>query len=100
MGLSEPHSRTQNQQKSYFCHPPYSPYLTPPDFNLFGAPKDAVSGVKFDTDDDVIGAVSKTRHAHTLVPRWRKAVEVEGNFLEKLGMETKNHSSLHAVFIM
>jgi histone-lysine N-methyltransferase SETMAR len=36
------------------AHPPYSPNLVPSDFHLFGALKNAVHGVKFQADDNVI----------------------------------------------
>jgi histone-lysine N-methyltransferase SETMAR len=32
-------------------HSAYSPNLAPSDFHLFGVPKDAISGTKFETDD-------------------------------------------------
>jgi histone-lysine N-methyltransferase SETMAR len=34
-------------------HPPYSPNLAPSDFHIFGALKDAIHGMKFESDDNV-----------------------------------------------
>jgi 23S rRNA maturation mini-RNase III len=55
--------------------------------------KNAVRGVKFQTDDDVISAVITWLHdqdkelyrqdTDARVSRWRKAVEVGGDFVEK-----------------
>jgi hypothetical protein len=49
--------------------------------------------VKFKTDDDVISAARTWQHEqdnewyqqdiHALVSRWRKAVEMDGDFVEK-----------------
>jgi hypothetical protein len=39
-------------------HPPYSPDLAPPDFNLFGALLYAIRGSRAQTDVDVIRAVT------------------------------------------
>jgi hypothetical protein len=74
-------------------HPPYSPHLTPSDFILFGALKDAIHGTKFETDDNVIHVVKTwlgeqnkawyRQGIHTLTPHWRKAIEVDGDFVEK-----------------
>jgi hypothetical protein len=54
--------------------------------------------VKFKIDDDVISDVKTWLHEqdkewyrqgiHVLVSRWRKAVEVDGDFVEKQGLET------------
>jgi hypothetical protein len=54
--------------------------------------------VKYKTDDDLISAVRTWLHEqhkeqywqgiHALVSRWHKAAEVEGDSVEKLGLET------------
>jgi hypothetical protein len=74
-------------------HPRYSPVLAPSDFHLFGAPKDAIRGKRFGSDDEVVEEVAanaefrlvryKTVGIHALVSRWRKAVEVDGDYVEK-----------------
>ncbi|GBM35560.1 Histone-lysine N-methyltransferase SETMAR [Araneus ventricosus] len=38
-------------------HPPYSPDLSPCDFHVFGALKQAIRGHRFTTDDEVCGWV-------------------------------------------
>jgi hypothetical protein len=68
-------------------HTPYSPDVAPSDFHLFGALKDDICGRKFQTDDDVICAgrtwlleQDKARYRlgiHTLIPHWRKDVEID-----------------------
>jgi histone-lysine N-methyltransferase SETMAR len=75
-------------------HPPYNPNLAPSDFYLFRALKNAVHGVKFKTDDDVISSAVRTwlhdqdkewyrKGIHALVSSCRKAVEVDGDSAEK-----------------
>jgi hypothetical protein len=75
-------------------HPPYSPDLAPMDFHLFESLKDALHGTHFEDDNGVTEAVRKWLHRqdkswyrqgiHVLVPRWRKAVQVDGDYMEKL----------------
>jgi histone-lysine N-methyltransferase SETMAR len=70
-------------------HPPYSPDLAPSDVHLFGSLKDALRGTHFEGDNSVIEAVRKWLHRqdkswyrqgiHTLVPHWRKAIQVGGD---------------------
>jgi histone-lysine N-methyltransferase SETMAR len=70
-------------------HPPYSPDLALSDFHLFGSPKDALRGTHFEYDNSVIEVLRKwlcrqdktwyPQGIHALVPRWRKAVEVDGD---------------------
>jgi len=74
--------------------------LAPSLVHPFGVLKDAICGTKFENDDcDFaqlhIGCVTRTRHGtrHVLVSRWRKAVEVDGDFVTKYGVESKRHSS-------
>lgn len=73
-------------------HPPYSPDLAPSDFHLFGPLKHALRGKKFEDDEAVIHA-AKTwlrdqdniwykQGIHALVSRWRKAVLVDGDYVE------------------
>jgi histone-lysine N-methyltransferase SETMAR len=74
-------------------HPSYSPDLTLSDFHLFGALKDAMRGTHFEDDDSVIEAVRKwlrrqgkswyRQGIHALVPCGRKAVQVDGDYVEK-----------------
>ncbi|KDR17168.1 hypothetical protein L798_08429, partial [Zootermopsis nevadensis] len=74
-------------------HPPYSPDLAPSDFHLFGPLKDAIRGTRFEDDESVIQAVRTWLRAqdkswyrqgmHALVSRWRKAVQVDGDYVEK-----------------
>jgi histone-lysine N-methyltransferase SETMAR len=74
-------------------HPPYSPDLAPSDFHLFGSLKDALRGTHFEDDNSVIEAVRKClrrqdkswyrQGIHALVPRWRTAVQVDGDYVEK-----------------
>jgi hypothetical protein len=73
-------------------HPPYSPDLAPSDFHLFGSLTDALRGTHFEDDNSVIEAVRKLLRRwdkswyregiHALVPRWRKAVQVDGDYVE------------------
>jgi histone-lysine N-methyltransferase SETMAR len=70
-------------------HPPYRPS----DFHLFGSLKDALGGTHFEDDNSVIEAVRKwprrqdkswyRQGIHALVPRWRKAIQVDGDYVEK-----------------
>jgi histone-lysine N-methyltransferase SETMAR len=74
-------------------HPPYSPDLTPLDFHLFGSLKDALCGTHFEDDNSVTEAVRKwlrkqdkswyQQGIHSLVPRWHKAIQVDGDYVEK-----------------
>ena len=74
-------------------HPLYSPDLAPSDFHIFGPLKDALCGIRFEDDESVISAVRTCLHEqetswnregmHALVSRWRKAIDVDGDFVEK-----------------
>ena len=74
-------------------HPPYSPDLAPSDYHLFPQLKRQLSGVHFETDDDVIGAVEdyfgvmeKTFYLagiEALRHRWQKCVDLRGDYVEK-----------------
>jgi histone-lysine N-methyltransferase SETMAR len=79
-------------------HPPYRPNLAPPDFQLFGSVKDALRGTHFEDDNSVIKEVRKwlrrqykswyRQGIYALVPRWRKAVQIDGDYVEKSVKET------------
>jgi histone-lysine N-methyltransferase SETMAR len=72
-------------------HPPYSPDLVPSDFHFFGALKDAIRGKRLGSDDEVVQLVKKWLQVqdtdwyetgiHALVSRWRKTVEVDGDYV-------------------
>jgi histone-lysine N-methyltransferase SETMAR len=74
-------------------HPPYSPDLAPSDYYLFPKLKKELSGRHFDTDDDVIGAVTQFLEdqppdfyktgIRMLQHRWKKCVDLEGDYVEK-----------------
>ena len=74
-------------------HPPHSPDLVPSDFHLFGPLKGALRGTRFEDDESVISAVRTwlreqetswySEGMHALVSRWRKAVGVHGDYVEK-----------------
>ena len=76
-------------------HPPYSPYLAPSDFHLFGPLKDVVRGTRFENDESVIRAVRTwLREQETgwystgkaCIPLFRagvKAVDVDEDHVEK-----------------
>jgi hypothetical protein len=42
----------------------------------------------------------RTKYKHTHIPSWRKAVEVDGDFVEKWNIETKHDSSLCVIFMI
>jgi hypothetical protein len=74
-------------------HPPYSHDLGLSDFHLFGPLKDTLRGTSFEDDESVIRAVRtwlREQEAswyregmYALVSRWRKAVDVDGDYAEK-----------------
>jgi len=76
-----------------WTHPPCSFIMSPSDKHLFGALKDAVRSIKFDTDVDVICAVGIWLHEqdkawywlgiHTLFPCWHETLELDRVFVEK-----------------
>jgi histone-lysine N-methyltransferase SETMAR len=94
-----PHTSLRTQEHitkmgwTVLSHPPYSLDLAPSDFHLFGSLKDALRGTHFEDDNSVIGAVRKWlcrqdkswywQGIHELVPRWRMAVQVDGDYVEK-----------------
>jgi hypothetical protein len=73
-------------------HPPYSPDVAPSDYHLFGKLNESLRGTRFE-DDALITATKRwLRRAgpefyragiRALVPRWRKAIERDGDYVEK-----------------
>jgi len=67
--------------------------LAQKDFHLLGPLKDALHGRRFEDDETVIRAVSTwlreqetswyREGRHALVSRWRKAIDVDGDYVEK-----------------
>jgi hypothetical protein len=65
----------------------------PKHFHLFGPLKDALRGTRFEDDDSVIHAVRTwlfeqqtswyREGMYALVSRWRRAVDVDGDYVEK-----------------
>jgi hypothetical protein len=102
---ARPHTslKTQEAITKFGCtvlpHSPYSPRLASSDSQPLGDLKDAIRGTIFDTDGNVIHAVTiwlceqdKTWYQqgiHILVPRWCKTTEVEGDFVEKYAVAIK-----------
>jgi hypothetical protein len=74
-------------------HPSYSPDLAPSDFHLFGPLKNALRGARFEGDESVILAVRTWLREqqriwyrvgiHALASRWRKAVDLDRDYVEK-----------------
>jgi len=76
-------------------HPPYSPELAPSDFHLFPKLKEHLKGQRFSCDEEVKSAVRKWFQKQNtnfykdgfkkkkLVQRWRKCIELVGDFVEK-----------------
>jgi len=97
---ARPHTSLRTQETiakfgwTVLLHPSYSPDLALSDFHLFGLLKDALRGTSFEDDESVIRAVrtwlreqetSRYREGmHALVSRWRKAVDIDGDYVEKL----------------
>ena len=73
-------------------HPPYSPDLSPPDFDLFPILKESLRGKRFPDIIELTHAVKERiqeinkNHLCTginkLPDRWRKAIEKEGDYIE------------------
>ena len=94
-----PHTRLRTQEAiakfswNVLTHPPHIPDVAPSDFHLFGPLKDALCGTKFEDDENMIRAVrtwlreqetSWCREGmHALVSRWHKAVDIDGDYVEK-----------------
>lgn len=74
-------------------HPAYSPDLAPSDYHLFGKLKDDLRGIHFPDDESLVTAAKQWLKAageefyragiQALVSRWRKAVELNGDYIEK-----------------
>jgi histone-lysine N-methyltransferase SETMAR len=83
----------QHLDFSVLPHPPYSPDLAPSDFHLFPKLKGQLKGQRFSCDEEVKSAVRKwfqkqdtnffNDGLQKLVQRWRKCIEVRGDFVEK-----------------
>ena len=96
--IARPHTSLRTQEAitkfgwTVLPHPPYSPDLVPSYFHLFGPLKDALRGTRFE-DESVIHAVRTwlceqetswyREGMHALVLRWRKAIDVYGDYVEK-----------------
>jgi histone-lysine N-methyltransferase SETMAR len=91
--VSEPKRQSPNLVGLCSTIPPYSPDLAQSDFHLFGLLKGTLHGTRFEDDENVIRAV-RTRLSeqemswyreslHALVSRWRKAVDLDGDYVEK-----------------
>ena len=75
------------------CPIPPIVLLAPSDFYLLGPLKDALRGTRFEDDESVIRAVRTwlreqemswyREGRHALVSRWRQAVDVDGDYVEK-----------------
>jgi len=96
---ARPHTSLRTQEaiakfgSNVLLHPPHSRDLAPSDFHLFGPLKDALRGTRFEDDESVIRAVRTwlreqemswyREGMHALVSRWRKAIDVDGDYVEK-----------------
>jgi len=85
---ARPHTSLRTQEAiakfgwTVLPHPPNSPDLAPSDFHLFGPPKDALCGTRFEVDESMIRAVRTWlpeqetswygEGTHALVSRWHK----------------------------
>ena len=75
-------------------HPPYSPDMSPPDFDLFPELKINMRGVRFSTREELFASV--TRHVRQLncssdltgimdLPkRWDAVIRQKGDYIERL----------------
>ena len=67
--------------------------LAQKDFHIFGPLKDALRGTRFEDDESMIRGVRTwlreketswyREGMHALVSRWRRAVDVDGDYVEK-----------------
>jgi hypothetical protein len=74
-------------------HPPYSPYLAPSDYHLFGPMMGFLGSKRFWNNDEVIAAVQSWIHKQPktffetgikkLPERWHKCMVVNGDYIEK-----------------
>ena len=89
----EPRRQSPNLVGLCCPHPSYSPDLAPSEFHLFGPLKDALRGARFEDDKSVILAMRTwlreqerswyREGIHALASRWRKAVDLDGDYVEK-----------------
>ena len=73
-------------------HPPYSPDLSPPDFDLFGKLKEPLRGQRFKDIEEVKSAANRVLRLLNsenvltgiakLPHRWRKVIELGGDYIE------------------
>jgi histone-lysine N-methyltransferase SETMAR len=80
-------------QWTVLSQPPYSPDLAPSDYHLFDLLKDAIRGKKFEDDEEVITEVKRwlrqrpaqwyREGTQALASPWRKAKDLEGDYVEK-----------------
>jgi len=96
---AHPHTSLRTQEAiakfgwTVLPHPPHSPDLSPSDFHLFGPLKDALCRTRFEDDESMIRAARTWLHdqetswyregMHALVSCWRKAIDVDGDYVEK-----------------
>ena len=90
---AETRDAIQRLDFSVLPHPPYSSDLAPWDFHLFQKLKEHLKGQGFSCDEDVKSAVGKWFQKQNtnffkdgfqkLAQRWRKCIEVRGDFVEK-----------------
>jgi histone-lysine N-methyltransferase SETMAR len=96
---ARPHTSNQTQQTidnlnfTIVPHPPYSPDLAPSDFHLFPKLKEHLKGQRYTSDEEVKAAVllwCRSQSAdfyrdgiNKLVHRWKKCVDVAGDYVEK-----------------
>ena len=74
-------------------HPAYSPDLAPSDFHLFPKVKKELRGRKFNSDEEVIDAVTLILEdlpeswyeagLRKLKQRWEKCISIKGDYVEK-----------------
>jgi histone-lysine N-methyltransferase SETMAR len=93
---ARPHTSLRTQEAitkfgwNVLPRPPYSPDLAPSDFHLFGP----LHGARLEDGESVIRAVRTwlreqetswyREGMHALVSRWRKAVDLDVDYVEKL----------------
>jgi len=89
----EPRKQSPNLVGLSSPHPPYSLDLAPSDCHLFGPLKNALCGTRFEDDKSMIRALRTWLHEqetswygegmHAFVSRWHKAIDVDGDYVEK-----------------
>ena len=81
----------QEKQINCWFHPPYSPDISPLDFNCFGALKRQLKGIKFDNwtnfEEALVQAVTDLnsrgmmRGVQDLPERWKRVIEAKGDYI-------------------